>query len=767
MVRKKRLYLLIVSAFMLMMSSCSLNKYVPEGKYLVKKNVVVIENDSTGINKSKLSNYISLKPYKDGLDSNVPFWIYYKAKRNPDSKFWKWLNKSMGEEPSYYEKAEANYSAKQIALYLGNIGYPNSKVTSSTETKKCKVTVTYTIKPTQPYRINKIDYAIEDTVIARYLKRSEESFPVKTGDIYNAYTMNEQRELITEQLKNTGYYFFNRDNIHYDVDSNFMNHTMNVTMKIAHNDLASRRYYINSISIYPNFSLSKASDIPSDTILLTREVGRRKLQNQLNFMYFGKPNVRPEAIAQSINILKGSPYRLHNVSLTYNGISNYQIFSNPNIEFDTVPNDSLNLLDCKITMQQNDTHSFTVQAEGTNSDGDLGIKGSLSLTNRNIFRGAEVFQLSLKGGLEAQTINLEETKSVFNTKEIGITGSLLFPRFISPIPFRDFARDYQPTTNVTLGFNTQIRYYYSRYIATASISYDWKSNKRNLHTLTPIFLNTVKISNMKPEFIQLLNQEHNQRKKDQYTSHLLLGIKYSFVINTQNLKSQSSFIYFRTDVETSGNLISLFNNTKLITLKDGYHELFGIRYAQYARTCFDFRQHVNLKENHWFVFREFLGLGIPYGNSKDLPFERSFYAGGTSSMRGWNYRGVGPGGCLPTDLDIEKIGDLQLEANFEYRFPVYSIVNGAFFVDAGNVWTYWPNNELPNSEFKFNKFYKEIALDAGLGVRLDLSFLIVRLDAARALRNPYPNANGNYWRFDYGENFEFSWRFVVGIGYPF
>lgn len=750
------------------MSSCSLRRYVPEGKYLVKKNVIIVENDSTGINKSKLSDYITQKPYKEGLDSDLPFWIYYKTGQHPDSKFWKWLNKSVGKEPKYYEKADANYSAKQIAMYLGNIGYPNSKVKSSVATKRHKATVTYTVTPSQPYRINKIDYQIDDSATEQFVMRFEKDFPVRTGDIYNAYTMNDQRELITEHLKNTGYFFFNRDNIHYDVDSSFKNHTMNVTMKIAHNELASRRYFINGISIYPNFSLGKALDSPSDTISLTPEIGRRRLKNKLDFLYYGKPNIRPQTIAQSINIYKGSPYRQQNVSLTYNGLNNYQIFSNTSIEFDTIPNDSLYLLDCKITMQQNDTRSFTVQAEGTNSDGDLGIKGSLSFTNRNIFHGAEVFQLSLKAGLEAQTIKLEETDgSVFNTKEIGVSGSLLFPRFISPIPFRNFARDYQPTTSLTLGLNTQIRYYYSRYIATASISYDWKNSKRYLHTLTPIYLNTVKISNINPDFFQMLLEDHNQRRKDQYTSHLLLGAKYSFVINTQNLNTQNSFIYFRTDLETSGNLISLFNNTKLIKMNEGSYELFGIRYAQYARCCFDFRQHVNLQKDHWFVFREFLGLGIPYGNSRDLPFERSFYGGGTSSLRGWNFRGVGPGGYVPTDVDIERIGDLQLEANFEYRFPIYNIFHGAFFIDAGNVWTYNVNEDLPNSEFWFKDFYKQIAIDAGIGIRLDLNFLVVRLDLARALRNPYQNANGHYWRFDYDETYENSWRLVAGIGYPF
>ena len=760
--------MILLSALVLTMPSCSLRRHVPEGKYLVKKSTIVVENDSTSISKSNLSDYISLKPYKDGLDSDIPFWIYYKTKKHPNSKFWNWLNRSVGKEPTYYEKADANYSAKQMSLYLGNIGYPNSKVNSSVKAKRHKATVIYTVNPSQPYRIKKINYIVEDSAIARFLKRFEESYPVKVGDIYNAYTMNTQREQITEYLKNAGYYFFTRDNIHYEVDSCFNNHTMEVTMHIAHNELASRRYYINDINIYPNFSLNRMFDTPSDSITLTTEVGRRKMQNKLNFYYFGKPNVKPETITQSINILKGGPYRQQNVSLTYSGLSNFQIFSNPNIEFDTVPSDSLFLLDCRITMQQTNTRSFTVQAEGTNSDGDLGIKGSLSFTNRNIFHGAEVFQLSLKAGLEAQTIDLEVMNNgVFNTKEIGVTGSILFPRFISPIPLRNFARDYQPTTNLSLGFNTQVRYYYSRHIATASYSYDWKSNRRDHHTLTPIYLNTVKISNMKPVFEQLLFQEHNQRKKDQYTSHLLFGLKYSFVLNTQNLQKRNSFVYFRADFESSGNLISLFNNTKLINLNNGHHELFGISYAQYVRTNFDFRQHVSLDKDRWFVFREFLGLGLPYGNSKDLPFERSFYAGGTSSMRGWNYRGVGPGGYVPSDKDIEKIGDLQLELNFEYRFPVYNIVNGAFFVDAGNVWTYWPNDDFPESEFAFNKFYKQIAIDAGLGIRLDLSFLIVRIDLARALRNPYQNANGHYWRFDYDDTDENNWRLIGGIGFPF
>lgn len=363
--------------------------------------------------------------------------------------------------------------------------------------------------------------------------------------------------------------------------------------------------------------------------------------------------------------------------------------------------------------------------------------------------------------LDAQVA--ETGQKIFTAREAGITASIIFPKFLSPFAFNDIARDYMPTTSVSLGFNTQIRYYYSRYITTASFSYDWKGLNRISNTFTPIYLNGVKIANINPAFQDYLDAETSQRKKDQYSSHLLLGARYSFVYSSQRLNQEGSFIYLRTDIETSGNLLSLFNKTKLIGEHDGHHDIFGIRYAQYVRTSVDFRQHFDIGNESWLVFREFMGVGVPYGNSRDLPFERSFYGGGSNGLRGWLYRTVGPGGYVPTNEDLEKTGDIQLEVNAEYRFPIYNIFNGAFFVDAGNVWGFYPNEDMPDAEFRFNKFYKQIALDAGVGIRIDVSFLIIRLDFAYAMRNPYPDETGNYWRFGKGNNI----RMQLGIGYPF
>ena len=768
----KRFHIIILVISTLLFSSCSIHHFVPDDKYLVKSNKVVIEQKGTNISKSGVSKYISLKPYKAALQTNLRTWIFFKSNTKPNSKFWSWLNKNFGNEPVYYDKAEADNSSIQMMRYIDNVGYFNSKVNHTVEFEGGRklAWVTYHIYPSQPYTINKIEYNIGDSLMESYIMRDSSKFELNEGDIYNAYALKDQRNVITERLKNSGYYYFNHNNIQYEVDSNYMNHTLSIKMNVASNPIAHKQYFIRNISVYPNFSIFKMNEQPSDSAKLTVKVGRRKMSNTLDFYYFGKLNVKPQTFEHSIHIFEGMPYNLRSVTRTYETIGNLGLFGNVNIQFDSVPSDSLNLLDCRITMQQKDKHSFTIQAEGTRSDSDLGIKGSFSYTNRNIFHGAEVFKLSLKTGIEAQKIiDLTETEGgnskVFNTRELGITASLLFPKFMSPFKLTTFSRDFQPTTSISLGFNSQVRYYYSRYISSATFSYDWKSSYRVRHTLTPISLNSVKIDHINPTFQAFLDAETNQRKKNQYTNHLLLGLRYSIIYNTQRITQQGSFAYFRADLETSGNLLSLFNNTKLMSEENGVHKIWNVPYAQFFRTNFDIRQHIDLGKNNWLVFRQLIGLGLPYGNSEDLPFERSFYSGGANSLRGWIYRGVGPGAYIPTSNDIEKIGDMQLELNAEYRFPVYNIFNGAIFVDAGNVWTYNANESTPGGEFKFNEFYKQIAMDAGLGVRIDVSFLLLRLDFAYAMRNPYPDATGNYWRFN--NSFFGNWRMNLGIGYPF
>ena len=781
---KKLFHIILFALLTTLLASCSIRRYVPQDKQFLDKNKVVIKSKNVDFRSSDLTPYIVQKTFNARFPNRNRLWWYYFSEKRSNRKFWRWVNHYIGKEPVYYDAEATLNSKQQLEQYLNNCGYFGSKahfeVKPASKRKKHLVKTTYTIYPTEPYRISKINYQIEDSVLARSVMRLESRFPAKVGDIYNSYKLDEQRTLITDRLRNSGYYFFTKDYITYEVDSSFNNHTLEITMKIANakdrktnQSYPHKCYYINDINIYPNYLPNMANTPPTDSASITFPIGIRNATNTLNFYYHEKPTIKPSTFTQVIQLYKGRPYRQMQVSQTYSALSSLKIIANSSIEFDTVPtlNDTLNLLDCNIYLRKANTHSIKLQTEGTNSAGDLGINGSITYTNKNIFRGGEMLQVSLKGGLEAQEILHmegveEEQEGIFNTGELIFNSSLYIPKFLSPIPFRILVRDYQPRTTFSLGGSMQIRYAYSRYINMGSFGYDWKTNSRWQFIITPIYLNSVKVNPI-PAFQAILDQENNQRIKDQYTNHLIFGGRYSFIYNTQSFNRSKNYFYIRANLESSGGILSLFNSSRLFTESQDHHELFGIRYAQYLRGDVDFRQYLKLGEETWMVFREFVGVGIPYGNSYDMPFERSFYSGGSTGMRGWQYRKLGPGAYVQGDeeVNIERIGDLQLEMNMEFRFPIHGKFNGALFVDAGNIWNYRANELLPGGEFHFGTFYDQIAVDAGLGVRIDFGLAIIRTDLAIPLRNPYANANGEHWKF-HDMNL-FDSRIVFNIGYPF
>jgi outer membrane protein assembly factor BamA len=253
------------------MSSCGINRFIPEGKSLVQSNKIVIEGKKTQISKSGLSNYITLKPYKNTFQTKIPNWIYFKWERNPNSKFWIWLNDRFGREPVYYDATGANNSTTQMMRYLDNVGYFHSKVTHTVKTRSKRSKITYHVYPTNPYTINDIKYVINDSLIRSYIMRDSVKFDINKGDIYNAYSLNDVREIITERMKNSGYYFFNRDDIFFEVDSNYLNHSLAITMRLKDNKLSYKKYYIKDISIYPDFNVFKMNEKPTYSASLTVE----------------------------------------------------------------------------------------------------------------------------------------------------------------------------------------------------------------------------------------------------------------------------------------------------------------------------------------------------------------------------------------------------------------------------------------------------------------------------------------------------------------
>ncbi len=752
--------------------SCSIRKHIPEGEMILKNNVVEIHSKNVEFTKSDISSCIAQSSNPKFLGLMPLTWVYYKTEKNKDSKFVKWINKTLGEKPVYFNNDMKELSVTQISKYLNDVGYFNSGISTEIKNKKGISKVYYGIYPAKPYIVDSISYKITDSIIYQYVKEIEATLPVKKGEIYNAFNLDDERDMITEHLKNNGYFYFTKDYIFMEIDTNFNDRKANINIRIdnvidpaTQKSIKHKQYKINNIYIYPKGAL--LNNVKADTSLYTFELNKHLGKESYYFIYNDDPKIRFKTFDNIIQIQTGNLYNFHQVTQTYKALNNLKIYNHNNIDFEPAEsnNDSINLLNCNIILNRTKVNYYSLQLEGTNSSGDLGILGSFTYRNKNIFRGSEIFNINLRAGTQAQSVLDDDgNTSLFNTKEFGIDVSIFFPKFLSPIKLRNFAKEYQPRTTLTVGYNLQARPIYTRQITLLTFGYNWMKNKYEQHIFTPLTLNSVKVDPT-PSFKEILEQETNQRIKDQYTSHLIFGLDYTYIFNNQNVRFIKDFFYFKANIQSSGNLLSAFNNTSAIKTVDNYHEIFGIRYAQYVRLAFDFRYFKYVKGENQIATRLMLGAGIPYGNSNDMPFEKSFYAGGSNGMRGWQFRELGPGTFSnPDNLNIERIGDIQLEFNLEYRFPIYSFIKGAVFTDIGNIWTMRENETFAGGQFKFNTFYKQLAADAGIGLRFDFSFFLFRLDAAAPMVNPaYPE--GERWRITKLRFSDFVLNF--GIGYPF
>ncbi len=776
--------LLLLVLISLVLGSCTARKFVPNGKHLIKANEIILEKKNTSISKSDLSDFITAKPNRSFLGSRFKLWAWYVTENRTDRRFWNWVHNHVGIAPVYYDQMTAKANAEQMQRYLKDIGFMKASVLDDVELSNRFARQRFYINPSWPYTIERFDRLVNDTVLAAFEKDAQNESLVIRGDILNTYTLSDERDRITMHFKNKGYYYFSSDNIRFEVDTNFRSRQARITMKVEDQktdrtdsqgltiQTKHKRYFINQVSIYPVYNPFSKNSEKTDTISLGIFKNNDLHKHQQYFVFQGDPRIKLKRFGQVIHINDNQPFSLTSVKDTYRGLSNFRIYGSTNISFDTLikhkrfPDDGRNWLDCNILLQRNKASGYSFELEGTNSSGDLGIKGNATFQNKNIFKGSEQFRFRAFGGFEMQQIRTTteeiEARKVFNTTEVGIDASVFFPRFLSPFRLGNFVRDYQPKTNITTGLNSQNRINYSRFITNLSFGYDWMASPTLRHALTVININSVKVD-PSTEFQAILDQEVNQRIKDQYSNHLIFGLKYSFIYNNQNINKLNDFIYFRANVETSGNALSLFNPLLPLDTLFDRRNLLGIAYAQFFRFDFDFRYYRVLTENNRLVFRVLVGSGLPYGNSDEMPFERSFYAGGANGMRGWQFRELGPGSYNGTE-NVERIGDIQLEGSFEYRFPIYSFLKGALFTDVGNIWTITESSYLPGGKFEAGQFYNELAMDAGLGLRFDFSFFIFRADFALPLRDPSLEID-HRWIIN---KLQFSdTRFNFGIGYPF
>lgn len=763
-------------------SSCSSVRKVPEDSYLLKKNKIIVNNKN--ISYEKIEGLIKQKTNKRFIGVKFKLAFYNLAKKENPGRFSRFLLR-IGEPPVILDTVVANLSVKRINLFMDNHGYFNSEVKKEINYQSNKkAVVKYIVNASKPYYISEITYKIDDEDIKSEFYAKLSNSIIKKNDIYEIDKLDKERERISNLLKNLGYFQFNRDFISYSVDSTLGDNKMNVLLKIKNPDISPKdslkrkvfhkKYKIRNIYIYPDFNPLISDSIQKDTAILEIPQYRSKqLNNRYLFVYNNEIKLKPRTFSQSIFINSNDYFNLRDVEQTYNRLSELKNFRFINISFDEVKVDSNSffnnegVLDCIIELSKNKVNFLSTELEGSNSSGYYGIAGNIIFQNKNLFKGAEIFNVKLRSVLENQNISTinSANKPLFNTFETGIDANIEIPKFLIPIRQEYFPKYFKPKTTISFGFNFQDRPDFRRTLTNLGFGYDWRQSGNIQHILTPISINSVKIypDSIFQASIDLIS---DKRLKYQYTDHFILSLKYSFIYTNQEAKKNRNFTFLRINIETAGNALNLYKvlfDNRLNS--EGDYEIFNLIYSQYFRADLDIRRYIFLKNKTTLVLRSAMGWGIPYGNSKQLPYEKSFIAGGANDIRAWRIRSLGPGSYTDSKIDnFDRIGDISLEFNIENRFQIYEILHGALFIDAGNIWLNKRNSQFPGGEFLADKFLNQIAIGGGFGLRLDFNYFIVRIDAAIPFKDP-SKAKDRQWVIANSGLRDFVINF--GIGYSF
>ena len=727
--------LVICAVIIFICTSCSTTKFVPDGKYLLTD--VKIETDNKNVNTSQMEQYINQKANTKWFSLfAVPLGTYNLSGRDST----KWINrilKRLGEEPVLFDTLKAEMSRKNLGTVMQNMGYLHADVSLKTIANDKKIKVIYTLHTGKPYFIGNIEYDIYDKNIAQILDmKNENNRGLKKGMIFSINNLENERKRITNILSDSGYYKFNKDYIIYEADSTRTNDSIDVNLKLMKFRVNSKspekdhnRYYINKV----NFTSADG-----DKIKLRRSV-----------------------LSDNLAIKEGAPFCEHDLQTTYNNFARLQAVKYTNIRFEELPDTSL--LNCNIQLSTNKPNTISFQPEGTNTAGDLGAAASLTYENRNLFHGSEMLSIQLRAAFEAIT-GLEGYQAE-DYEEYNIEGRLMFPRFIAPFLSENFRRNSNAHSELTVSYNLQNRPEFHRRVFTAAWKYLWNAPKQNsTYRFDLIDLNYVYMPWISEKFKEdYLDDDSNRNAILRYNYEDLFIMKMGFGMTYNN-----GVHAIKANIETSGNILSLLSGvSKFDKNSQGQYTLFNIAFAQYVKADFDYTRLFTFDWRNSLALHFGFGIAYPYGNSKILPFEKRYFSGGANSVRGWNVRELGPSKFKGTDGRIDFInqtGDMKLDFNLEYRTALFWKFNGAFFIDAGNIWTLRSYADQPGGQFKFDEFYKQIAVSYGLGIRLNLDYFILRLDMGVKAINPayttteehYPIISPNFKR-------DFSLHFAVGL----
>lgn len=758
--------IIIFALACLFFASCSNTRYLKPGQNLYTGAEVKINPDSKEKvdNKKQLRNDLEKKtrphPNKSILGLRFKLWIYNLAGEPKKTKGFKyWLRNKVGEPPVLMSEVNLKHNNDVLKSHLISQGYLQADITGDTVIKRRRGKAIYTVVTKERYQINEVTFPPDTGDLTNIVTQNKDKTLLKTGDFYDLETYKNERLRIDNDLKEKGYFYFNPDHLILQVDSTIGNHLVNVDVRIKNiaPPEALQPYTIKNINVFPNYHIRRDRVLKNLTPLS---------YNDFN-IYDNQQTYKPRVFDRLIFFKKGERYNRKDHNQSLNRMVSIGVFQDVRVEF--LPVDSLknNQLDLNVYLTPLKKRSLVFSVTGTNkSNNFIGSEVKITQTTRNIFRGAEQLEISASGGFETQYSG--QSRGINSYSLMG-SAKFTFPRFIVPFYKPKSTAAFIPKTITSLSYQLLSRdTIYKLNSFKAEYGYNWKESLFKEHNLNPASINLVMPTKRDEEALNLLYQQ-NPGLEYTLQNQFIIGSNYSFTYTNQMQEHRRHNLYFFGGLETGGNLWGLF----VPKGNHGEKRLFNIPLTQFVRVETDLRNYYKITPTLTWANRLNLGYGYAYGNSTSLPFVRQFFAGGTNDIRAFRARSLGPGTYqVPTtSVFADQSGDVKMMVNSELRFKLVSILHGAAFVDAGNIWLRKEDTNRPGSAFKLKNALDEFAVGTGVGLRVDATIFVIRLDGAFPIRKPFL-PKGQRWVVDEVDFSDKAWRrdnliLNIGIGYPF
>lgn len=800
----RRCRILLLAALLLLTgTACNVTRYLHEGEYLVDR--VKIKTDTEVPHKERitadeLDKYIRQSPNKRLLGIDFYVWLYERADTAKHNRWNNWKRR-IGEAPVLLDMGLTRKSADNLKIYMDTRGFYASQAEYAIDTlsKPRRARITYRVRQGEPYLIDSVRYEFRDRFLEPIVLADTAGTLLRRNGIFDIPMLDLERERIADNLRRRGYYDFTINNISFVADTLSGDRRVGLTL-VVEQHLAgydargqaqrenSSVYRIDRIDVLPDYD---AARIRSDSTLLARLDTTR--YRGLNIIHEGKLRLRPRILRQTIPLYANQLYDAERIDRTYTDLMATGYFKSARIAFTEHlpdPDDSTGYvsyigaaddsvhhaytregyLTCRILGTPARRQSVKADLEGSTTSNFYGLKATVGYQNRNIFRGAEALDLAFTTGYEFMKARDARKR---RATEFGITAGLTLPRFLLPGHVRRYQWANQPKTKIEVSVNFQDRPYYRRTLSSAGLTYQWSNSNYSSFALQPVQINQIEVRDLDTSFLMVEDPNGGQMLTPNryllasFQTQFIGGLSFGYVYNNQRRSLGGNATNIRFNLETAGNLIDAVEHAfyRRPTDSEAY-TIFGMPYSQYFRTDLSISRKWTLGEVTALAGRIYGGVAMAYGNSTSVPFDRQFYCGGSDGMRGWAPRTLGQGSVPnPHSVFPVQTGDVKLEANLEFRFPIWGLIHGATFLDAGNIWYIRsnPDEYADEAVFHFRNFYKQLGFNTGLGLRFDIKFAVLRLDWGIQLHNPN-NPAGERWIHN------FHWENTAlqfGVGYPF